>query len=140
MSIKQEIAELKAKLAELESKVNEPLDCYFGKGHWIKDDGTVSSNTLKSTNSTDYASIKNKEIAEVVAPLVQIQRALINFKCEHDPVFDFDNIDYAWTCNSIQESSEVRTLFATLILDSIPFSTKELAQSALDMLKRRKLI
>ena len=139
MDIKQEIAELKAKLVKLEAKSNEPLDCYFGNGWYITEQGEIDGPS-RALNDNDYTQIRNKEAAEAVVPLVQIQRALINFKCEHDPVFDFSNIDYAWTCDAVQDLSDIYTLFVTLILQSTPFSTKELAESALDMLKRRNLV
>ena len=136
MNIKQEIAELKAKLAELEAKANEPLDCYFGEGYFIDGNGTINQ-CLETCSINDYTQIRHKEVAEQFVPYLQIFRALRNFKCEHDPVFDLRNYTTAFGILSINEDC---SLCVGKILGSIPFSTAELAQSASDMLKRRKLL
>ena len=135
MDIKQEIAKLKAILAELETKASEPLDCYFDKEYYVKHDGSISS--CNQADNTDYTCIRNIETTKTVAPLIQIQRALINFKCEHDPVF---NLRRYTTAFGMLKLDERYSLAVELAMQSIAFSTQELAQAALDMLKRRNLV
>ena len=146
MDIKQEIAELKAKLANLEAEVskmeeNTEFDCYFGYGNVIDDDGSIYDG-VPPFSENDYTCIRHKEVAEQAAPLVQIQRALMNFKCEHDPVFDWKCSDSHWNWDFHHGTTninfinweDVHTMF------SVWFTTKKLAEAALAMLKRRKLI
>ena len=137
MDIKQEIAKLRAKLAELEARVDEPLDCYFGQGFYIMHSGGITNNQ-GTPCLTNYTQIRNKETAEAIAPLVQIQRALINFKCEHDPVFNNKTSPY-WTTASINEY-QISKNDICAAMHSVAFSTRKLARSALDMLKRRNLV
>jgi hypothetical protein len=148
MDIKQELADLKMaqdvllkRIAELETEVNKPMDCYFGEG-WIIDDTGKPMSTAKASTDTDYTQIRNKEVAEQVAPLVQIQRALVNFKCEHDPMFDRTAVIVVYTIEWSKYAHEyiIAKSESLCSLSAVWFSSQELAQSALEMLTRRKLI
>lgn len=152
MNIKQELAKLKAeqikllnKIEELESKANNPLDYFKGEGWWISYEGDIRPGCSVS-GLPDYSAIRNKEAAEKALPLVQVQRALVNFKCEHDS----EHIEFVWGSDGLFQkkwyveidNSSQKTNFSTSIQKAgvVYFSTKELAQSAFNMLKRRKLI
>jgi len=144
MDIKQEIEQLKAKqmeitnkLAELEAEANGPLDCYFGEGYSIACEGGMESWDEAYSND-DYTIIRHKEIAEQAAPLVQIQRALMNFKCEHDPVFD--KYCHYTICGQMEGDYFDAKDCVLSAVRSVAFSSRELAQAAMDMLKRRGLV
>ncbi len=124
----------------------KPLDTYHGKGFMMGTDFNQIFSTFGLSNS--FNNFRTKDQAEQARKHLQITCALLNFRAENDK----EELSNQWNgknehwfigyeCVIYDENIWLITCVNNFKHPtSVYFSSKELAQSALDMLKRKGLI
>lgn len=150
--LQDEIAELKKVKIESNNKIkwHEPkeeqkmLDTYHSEGFYF---GLELSSIYKASGVSkvnNFNRFKDQSLAEQARKHLQITCALLNFRAENDKEeLDWNNKKQEkWYIYLNNETKEYRITFdmpTQQLIGVVYFSSHEIAQSALDMLKRKGL-
>lgn len=143
--LKLEFDKIKLKMPDFK-EMFKPLDTYHGSdGFFVSTcfNKTIGFEKIWANSFENFNSFCTKEAAEEARKHLQITCALLNFRAENDKDYDGKIIsmkEYFSASKII--GKEIFSMSSDLLatMHSVLFSTKELAKSALEMLKRKGLI
>jgi len=139
--------QLKKDLDDLEKQLKKdkkptPLDTYHGDGWAVSPDLSFTLPSKQKVDKAVFNIFRTKESAEQARKHLQITCALLNFREENDKNVNLDGVErFYYITQDLRNNSymiDLNTFYKDLGV--IAFSSRELAQSALDMLKRKGVV